>query len=219
VTIRLPLVLRRPRYRITYAAIWLPYIALYQIINRFPLFEPRELPLTTLDQAIPFIPALLPLYVAYIPFFWWTGARSEDDDTATRFFYATHLQLLLCATVWVLFPVTMPRDLFYSPSVYNWADMFWRWFDAPNNCLPSLHAANCLLFIRFNWQRPLRVIHTLVALSIIASTVIVKQHYVVDAVAGALVFLVACAFLERLRLESPSARNELPADGSFARDQ
>src|SRR6185369_6327627 len=92
--IRLPLILKRPRHRITYALIWLPYICLYQLINRFPLFEPQALAMTPLEKAIPFVPELLPLYVAYIPFYWWTGARSEDDETATRFFYATHLQLL-----------------------------------------------------------------------------------------------------------------------------
>ena len=196
--IRLPLILRRPKYRATYALIWLPYIGLYQLINRFPLFEPSLLPMTPLDQAVPFLPELLPLYVAYIPFFWWTGARSEDDETATRFFYATHVQLLICASIWLLFPVTMPREMFYGASSHNWADTFWRWFDAPNNCLPSLHAANGLMFIRFNWNRQARWIHTFVALAIIASTVIVKQHYVVDLFAGAAVYAVAATFLRRL---------------------
>ncbi len=196
--IRLPLVLRRPKYRATYALIWLPYIALYQLINRCPLFEPQVLSMTWLDRSIPFLPQLLPLYIAYIPFFWWTGARSEDDEMATRFFYATHLQLLLCATIWLVFPVTMPREAFYGAETLSWADAFWRWFDAPNNCLPSLHAANGLMFIQFNWKRPARWLHTTIALAIIASTVMVKQHYVVDLLAGGVVYLVAATFLRSL---------------------
>lgn len=198
VVIRLPLILRRPKHRATYALVWLPYILVYQAINRFPLYPPVELPRTSLDHAIPFLPALLPLYVAYIPLFWWTGARSEDDETATRFFYATHLQLLLCAAIWLAYPVTMPRAEFYSASVYGWADQFWRWFDAPNNCLPSLHAANGLMFIRFNWGRPAHGLHTALALGVIVSTVLVKQHYVVDVVAGGLVYAVAAWFLRDL---------------------
>ena len=198
--IRLPLILRRPKYRLTYAVIWLPYIAFYQLINRFPVFEPHTLPTTALDDLLPFVPALLPLYVAYIPFFWWTGARSEDDETATRFFYATHLQLAVSAIVWVLFPVMMPREPFYGAAALSWVDAFWRWFDAPNNCLPSLHAANCLLFIQFNWQRRWRWLHTLLAGGIIASTVLVKQHYAIDVLAGALVYLGSVEFLKRLQL-------------------
>lgn len=198
--IRLPVFLRRPRNPLVYGLLWLPYIAAYQLANRFPVFPPRELPFTALDQTIPFLPELLPLYVAYIPFFWWTGARSEDDATLNRFFYSSHFQLLICLAVYLLFPVKMPRELFYPTDPTGWADTFWRWFDGPNNCLPSLHAANCLLFIQFNWQRPFPLLHTVVALAIIASTVLVKQHYVVDLLAGALVFLTASLLLGRLHV-------------------
>jgi len=201
--IRLPLVLRRPKCRLTYALIWLPYIGIYQLINRFPVFEPHQLPMAALDRAIPFVPELLPLYVAYIPFFWWTGARSEDDETATRFFYATHLQLLIAATVWVLYPITMPRGLFYNSTSYGWADSFWRWFDGPNNCLPSLHAANCLLFMHFNRRRPWRWLNAATAMAIIASTVLVKQHYLADLIAGAIVYAFAVGFLRQLVLQEP----------------
>jgi len=183
-----------------YGLLWTPYIAVYQVINRYPVFAPRELAMTWLDRAVPFVPEFLPLYVSYILFFWWTAARSEDDRTATRFFYATHFQLIVCAAVWILFPVAMPRERFYTAAAYNWADAFWRWFDAPNNCLPSLHAANCLLFVQFNWNRPSRGVHTAFALAIIASTVLVKQHYVVDLAAGFLVYAAARAFLSRLRV-------------------
>lgn len=198
--IRLPIVLRKPKNRLAYALYWLPYITIYQLIDRFPLLEPHTLPLTVVDGMIPFVPALLPLYVAYLPFYWWTGVRSENDDTASRFFYATYFQLLVCAAIWVLSPVTMPRAMFYAGSEYNWADAFWRWFDAPNNCFPSLHAANCLLFIEFNWTRRARGPHTAFAVGIIASTLLVKQHYLVDLFAGALVYVAARAFLARLVL-------------------
>lgn len=209
--IHLPIVLRRQASGLTYGLIWLPYIGVYQLINRFPLFEPRELAMTAVDRAVPFLPELLPLYVAYIPFYWWTVARSEDDEAASRILYATHLQLALAAVVWILWPVTMPRELFYTAASYNWADTFWRWFDAPNNCLPSLHAANCLLFIQVNWQRRWRWATTAVALAIVASTLAVKQHYAVDLLAGGLVYLVAAGVMGRCRVDGRS-----PADAPLA---
>jgi membrane-associated phospholipid phosphatase len=198
--IDLPIVLRRSRIPRFYPAFWLPYIVVYQVINRFPLFEPQTLPMLLVDRSTPFIPGLLPLYIAYIPFFWWTAGRSEDDRTLSRFFYATHLQLLLCSLVWVSFPVTMPRALFYDANAYNWADAFWRWFDGPNNCFPSLHAANCFLFIYFNWNRSWRWPTTLFALAIILSTILVKQHYVVDAFAGFIVYAISVALLRNVSL-------------------
>jgi membrane-associated phospholipid phosphatase len=201
--IRLPAILRTPRRPTTwllYIFVFAPYILVYQLVNRFPIFQPEELPFSTIDQLIPFMPVLLPLYVLYLPFFWWTGVRSEDDSTLNRFFYATHLQLILCATIWLLYPVRMPRELFYMAESYGWADTFWRWFDDPNNCFPSLHAANGLLFIHFNWRRPLRWFHTAVGVGIILSTVFVKQHYVIDVAAGGIVYLIALGFLSKLQV-------------------
>jgi len=211
--IRLPVLLRRQKSRFVYGLLWLPYIAFYQVVNRFPVFEPVELPMTALDRAVPFVPELLPLYVSYIPFYWWTVSRSEDDEAATRIFVATHFQLLVSSIVWIVFPVVMPREVFYSAEVYGWADSFWRWFHAPNNCLPSLHAANGLLFIRFNWRRPMRRLHTSVALAIVASTVLVKQHYVVDVAAGFLVYALTESLLRRVEIHP---RHNEP--GTIAKD-
>lgn len=209
--IRLPSLLQMPRswaVRLLYGLLWLPYIAIYQLVNRFPVFEPTSLPLSIADRMIPFLPSMLPVYVCYLPFYWWTGARSEDDETLNRFFYASHFQLLVCCVVWVLFPVTMPREEFYSVASYSWADTFWRWFDAPNNCLPSLHTANCLLFARFNWNRPQRWLHVAISSTIIASTVLVKQHYVLDLFAGAIVYGLAVAFLSQVTVEATNRRSD-----------
>lgn len=250
----LPLLLRRRSGSLWYLLYWAPYIALYQLSNRFLLVAPRELALTTLDRSIPFLPELLPLYVAYIPFFWWTVASARDDAELNRIFYATHFQLLICLPLFVLFPVCMPRDLFYGALAYNWADVFWRWFDAPNNCLPSLHAANCLLLARMYRDRLWRLasdasargpnaaaghgahvgdepfgaigldtaarwaarVHTTIAFAIVASTVLVKQHYTIDLVAGAFVYLAAMAFLDRLELTAPVVPS-LASDGAAPR--
>jgi membrane-associated phospholipid phosphatase len=202
---RLPALIRHHRFKLVYVAIWAPYIAAYQLVNRFPLFTPRELPLTSLDRVLPFAPELLPLYVMYIPIYFWTASRIDTDREINRFFYATHLQLLLSLVFFVFLPVRMPRELFYAHATYNWADAFWRWFDAPNNCFPSLHVSNCLLMIQFNWRRSFRSLHTIVLLGVIASTVLVKQHYVVDIAGGAAVYAVSAWFLTRLHIRGVDA--------------
>jgi membrane-associated phospholipid phosphatase len=199
-TFRLPALVPWLRFKPGYALIWAPYIAAYQIANRFPLREPVELSMTALDRAIPFWPQLLPLYVSYLVYYFFTVARLENAREVNRVFYATHLQLLLSLVFFVAYPVRMPRELFYAPEAYNWADAFWRWFDGPNNCFPSLHASNVLLLMHVNWRRPGRWLALLLGAAIIASPLFVKQHYAVDLLGGALVYAVALAFLARLEV-------------------
>jgi membrane-associated phospholipid phosphatase len=186
---------------------WAPYIALYQLTNRFPLRTPTELPLSALDRAIPFVPELLPVYLLYLPLFFCTVARSRSDAEVNRLLYGTYLQLFLSLPFFVLLPITMPRELFYGSESFGWADTFWRWFDGPNNCFPSLHACNSMLFVQFNWHRPHRLVWTAAGVAVIATTVLVKQHYIVDVVAGAGVYVLTRLFLARVRiagLESPT---------------
>src|SRR5215510_2366886 len=114
------------------------------------------------------------------------GVVLENDREVNRIFYTAHVQLLVSLVFFVFFPVRMPRELFYGAHVYNWADAFWRWFDAPNNCFPSLHVSNILLLLQFHWRRPHRVLHGGLGIAIIASTVLVKQHYLVDLLGGAI---------------------------------
>lgn len=200
VLVRLPALLRLSPTGLTYWIYWAPFIGTYQAINRWPLFAPIELPFTPLDRLVPFVPDLLPLYVAYLPFYWLTVWRSENDRELNRIFYAAHFQLLLSLPFFLFLPVRMPRELFYTPEAYGVADVFWRWFDAPNNCFPSLHVSNCLLLAQFNARRRHALIYVAISLAIIASTVFVKQHYAVDLVAGAAVYAASRWFLKRLEI-------------------
>ncbi len=69
----------------------------------------------------------------------------ENDPEVNRIFDASYPQLVVSLVAFVLFPVAMPRELFYRADTSSWADAFWYWFDAPDSCLPSLLASNCLL--------------------------------------------------------------------------
>jgi membrane-associated phospholipid phosphatase len=200
VTFRLPRLIRRSPTGLAYFVYWAPFIALYQVTNRWPVVAPRELPMTPLDQLAPFVPELMPVYVAYLALYWWTVARSASDDEANRVFYAAYVQLALSLPFFVLFPVRMPLEAFYPAEPYGFADALWRWFDAPNNCFPSLHVSSCLLLLQLNWSRPHRWLAAAASLAVIASTVLVKQHYVVDVVGGALVYLASRWFLARLEI-------------------
>ena len=98
------------------------------------------------------------------------------------------------------YPVHMPRELFYSPEAYSWADAFWRWFDAPQNCFPSLHVSNVLMLMQFNRERKYAWASNGFGALIIASTVLVKQHYVIDVAAGFAVYVAASWLMRRVTI-------------------
>ncbi len=125
-------------------------------------------------------------------------ARSRSDEEATWLWRVTYLQLAIALPLFVAWPVEMPRDLFYGDALFGVSDALWRWFDEPRNCFPSLHAANGLFLAQVNWQRGgrWRWPATLLGLGIVASTVLVKQHYVVDVAAGAAVYAVGVWFFK-----------------------
>ncbi len=202
-----PPLIRYSPNKLMYLVYWAPFIATYQLVNRFPVTTPTELSFTWLDGALPFLPGLLPVYVAYLPFYWWTVARARNDREANWLFYGAHLQLVLSLPFFLLVPVRMPLDRFYGHAPYNWADALWRWFDGPNNCFPSLHVATCLLLQQFNWRRAYRWPHAVSAGAIMCSTVLVKQHYVVDMLGGVAVYALSAAVLSRLAI------GRLTADG------
>lgn len=217
-TFRLPALVRRSPSGLMYWVYWAPFLALYQLTNRWPVFTPTELPYTRLDALVPFVPELLPIYVGYLPLYWWTVIRSENDREVNRIWYAAQVQLLLSLVFFVAFPVRMPVERFYGPEPFGLADALWRWFDAPNNCFPSLHVSSCLLLLQFNWHRPHRWFFAGASLAVIASTVLVKQHYVVDALGGCLVYLASRWFLGRLEVRGLTADGWLAARGSDRED-
>ncbi|MDY6831744.1 MAG: hypothetical protein SWC96_07845, partial [Thermodesulfobacteriota bacterium] len=49
-----------------YLLLWAPYIAVYQVTNRFHIIEPRYLEFSVIDRLIPFLHWMVPVYVSYL---------------------------------------------------------------------------------------------------------------------------------------------------------
>ncbi len=182
--------IRKQKYFLGYYVLWAPYILTYQLTNRLPVFDPASFELSWLDRVAPFMPLLLPIYVSYLVYAFVVVARSKDDWELNELFYITHFQLIVCAAFFILFPVTFPRHEFYADGALTGAFMkFWIWFDAPNNCFPSLHTANSALAIHYSIGKPYQWVFAAWGALIICSTVLCKQHYAVDVAAGLAVYL------------------------------
>jgi membrane-associated phospholipid phosphatase len=109
----------------------------------------------------------------------------------TAQFVKAFVTLIAAGTIvhW-LYPTVYPRDLYpcpvgIDPITRATLDAF-RVVDAPASCLPSLHVAASYLAVFACWSQARRGRWMLLgwATGIAAATLTVKQHYVVDLLAG-----------------------------------
>lgn len=178
-------------------ALYLPYL----LTNRFPLFTPRQLPLTALDQAIPFwpwtvFPYLLVLAGVLLPAF------LPDPQRFTHALRAMAIGTLANNLVFALYPTTYPRPPLPAGSsldrmIYHWIVIL----DTPHNCFPSAHitapAIGCWALARQfpRWRAPIWAIFLTLSLSILTT----KQHYAIDWLAGLATAAFGLALARRAR--------------------
>ena len=150
-----------------------------------------------LDDYIPFcevfiVPYLLWfVYVAAVVVFLMFKNKQEYYKTCT--FLMTGMTIfLIVSTLWPnghnLRPAVLPRDNIFSDLVA----MLWR-TDTPTNLWPSIHVYNSMgahfavmHSSSFSNKKGIRIASLILAVSIILSTMLLKQHSVFDVVTGLL---------------------------------
>ncbi len=165
----------------------------------------------SLDDHIPF------LEVFIIPYLLWFGYvavvvvylffKNKQDYYKTCAFLFTGMTIfLIISTLWPnghdLRPVSMPRD-----NCFTWlVSMLWK-TDTPTNLWPSIHVFNSMGahfavmhsrdLAQTKFGRPIKIASGVLSVSIIFSTMFIKQHSVFDVVTGILMGAVMYAFVYR----------------------
>lgn len=169
-------------------------VGLYCLLNRWPVFAPRMLPLTAVDQATPFLLwtvwpyAAINVSNAVMPFF------IRERRNFRQMLLTLGIGLGISALFWLLWPVAYPRpplpaDESATAALYR----FLVQVDQPLNCLPSGHIVvpgAQLIFVAREHPRlkaALWLVFGVASLSILTT----KQHYAWDAVLAVAVLWVA----------------------------
>ncbi len=143
------------------------------------------------ERAIPLVPGLefayLLGYVLPLVVVW----RRPDANRLARLAWAFGLTLAAAYTIYLLYPVYLPRPELTGHSLATRL-LALEYLDKPYNHFPSLHVALAILVAlgcsddrRMRWWLP-----AVVAIMSV-STVFVKQHYLVDVLAAAVLALLA----------------------------
>lgn len=198
----LPLLVREKNKYYLLIVVYAVSALLYLLAQRFPIFEARQLPLTWLDNVVPFIPTTIWLYTSEYFFFLAVFLSVKGEKALNEYFYALILLQLICVPIFWLWPTIFPRHLFALPdgldpvSYFVFAKM--RTTDLATNCFPSLHVSGVLLsaLVLRNHSKKF-LLFMIWAIIISISTLTTKQHYFVDVVAGMVLAVTIHAIFRR----------------------
>ena len=171
--------------------------------------------MTSLDSAIPFIPEFIWIYHSLIPVIAGTMIlllqKKEIFFTALSAFM---LATLILSFLYIAFPSFYPRPpLSDLASTSSWLVEITYGFDSANNTFPSSHvtfswiiafvAYTSIIAKQYRW---LKAVYIIWALFISISTLLLKQHYLVDVVSGvalaSLCYAIAKKFIFQRRLKT-----------------
>jgi membrane-associated phospholipid phosphatase len=155
--------------------------------------------LTAVDQSIPFIKAFaLPysvwifyIYVCLVYFF------KKDINVYYRALLTYIICALICYLIYSVFQTTVPRPMVIGSDPISRLMRYIYNRDQPFNCFPSIHCFSSYMVMRMVWTGSFRnkwnvTLITGMSSLIIISTLFVKQHVIMDALAG--LFLVEVVF-------------------------
>lgn len=159
---------------------------------------------TELEDALPYVPGASLLYLCVDPLFLVPFALLADLAALRRCATAVALVLVASFATWSLFPVEMPRPEIPADLAGFGVQVMREIYgaDPSVNCLPSTHCAMAVLAtLAVTGAHPRLSIWLWVTTALIgAATVLTRQHYVIDVVAGYGLGAIAWGVAPRLRV-------------------
>ena len=185
----------------------LPYLILYFLIQSV-ITSGHNLS-TSLDLAIPFIPEFIWIYHTIIPVFLLTTIiLIEKKEVFFSAMAAIGLVSLVMLVFYIFFPAPYPRQAFIDASLSDTLVKFTRMIDGAGNTFPSGHVTFAWLLAfsaglsayakRCKWIQPA---YFMWAFLISISTLVLKQHFIVDVAFGLILALTAYHLAKRYVFE------------------
>lgn len=162
---------------------------------------------TDLDRQIPFMKSFVIPYLSWYGFllvgFLYLAYKDRSMYYKTLFQFI--MGLLLCYGVYAIYQTTVPRpELTGSDWLLRMVQWVYR-SDQPFNCFPSTHVLTSYLMMKaylrsttISWSYKIAV--TSMSLLIIVSTLLVKQHVLLDIVGAVLISEGVVYVVERFRI-------------------
>jgi len=189
-------------YRIKVVVVFVLAFAVgYGFTNHFPIFTPRYLPMTFIDDFFGFRPWTSWIYMSDFLLMFLPIILVTEIAMMKRLMRAFFLSMSIHYLFFFFFPTTMHRPPLTGDGVTEFVFGLVRMIDTPVNCFPSMHVSLCFVVALSFWHtKKVWSVFFLIWASLIAlSTLSTKQHYLWDVLGGLIIAAIACAFAFRRR--------------------
>ena len=170
-----------------------------------------------IDEALPFLPFFVSFYIlAYVQ---WVGSyvfhSRENRKDCYQFAMADIIAKMLCLICFIVIPTEIVRPEITGNGIWDWLTRLIYASDTPRNLFPSIHCLESWVCFRSALQMK-RVprwyvwVQLIFSLFVFASTVLIKQHFVIDILAGVAVVEIGWFLSKRFGLWRFFERIELP---------
>lgn len=184
------------------------YLAAYFSIQSFITVNEYNLS-TDIDRIIPFVPQFVWVYHTIVPILLFTAiVLIQRKDVFLSMIAAFVIASLIMSVFYVVFPSFYPREPIGDYSLSAGLVELTRMVDGPSNTFPSGHVTFSWLLVFFvglsEQARKFKWAYALWAILIATSTLVLKQHFIIDVFSGILLasvcyFLAKNTVFERLR--------------------
>jgi hypothetical protein len=173
----------------------------------------RDVPALVLhaDTALPFDPRWAVVYLTAFPMVVLPYLALERSRDLQRYLLVHALTIATSAVAFVAYPLAVARpSLDGGAGFSHWALGLVYAFDSPRNTLPSLHAGLGLsaCIFGFHVRRNVGLAFAAVFLAFLLSAIVIRQHVLVDLIAGGAVAL--CAYTAVVRIMPAVRRAATP---------
>lgn len=209
-----------------YPVTW-PMVALlavvpgYIFIGDWAAGRTLHVPAIAADARVPLVPAWGFIYGALYLFLILLPVFVVRDEPHVRRTFLAYLSVWLTSyAIFVAYPTAAPRPLHVAATGFpGWGIRFLYAADPPYNCFPSLHVAHSFVsaFACRLVHRGVGRVAVLCASLVAFSTLLTRQHYILDVAAGIALACVAQAIVLKVKSDVPSAdRRAAPAMAAAA---
>jgi membrane-associated phospholipid phosphatase len=138
------------------------------------------------DERMPLYSQFTPVYTCIYWFFIFPALYGEQEEHLWALLRGYGSMMVICSAVFVLYPVSYPRDPLVIRHLGDWNLAIIHGADPPINCFPSSHCAVATFSaLALREVRPSAFLPGVaMALGICAGTLLTHQHYLIDTVVG-----------------------------------